>query len=66
MADGIPRLDLMTKATVSGWKRIDIAARVSKNKWRCKKADSSSSAPHVRGSTPRNDNEAYLLAKDGL
>jgi hypothetical protein len=37
MADGIPRLDLMTKATVSGWKRIDIAARVSKNKWRRKK-----------------------------
>jgi ferredoxin len=27
----------MTKATVSDWKRIDIAARVSKNKWRRKK-----------------------------
>jgi hypothetical protein len=56
----------MTKATVSGWKRIDIAARVSKNKWRSKKADSSLSALHVCGWIPRNDDEAYLLAKDGL
>jgi hypothetical protein len=56
----------MTKATVSDWKRIDIAARVSKNKWRSKKADSSSSSLRVRGWIPRNDNEAYLLAKDGL
>jgi hypothetical protein len=56
----------MTKATVSRWKRIDIAARVSKNKWRSKKADFSSSAPRARGWTPRNDNKACLLAKDGL